>query len=139
MKHSFDKNEYIIRLYKGEEVVKTLEQFFEQQSIHSGKISGIGAVCDVNLGFYDQEKKQYNSQLFRDDFEIVNFTGNISLRDGNPFLHAHIAIGDSSFRVFGGHLFSAIVSVTGEFSLTTFSKPIHRVQDEETGLKLLEL
>lgn len=126
-------------MYKGEEVVQTLEQFFEQQNISSGTISGIGAVKDVELGFYDPEKKEYNSQLFRDDFEIVHFIGNISLRDNRPFLHAHIAVGDSSFRVLGGHLFSAIVSVTGEFVLTPFSKPIHRIHDEETGLKLLDL
>lgn len=130
-------NEYLLRLYSGEEIVSSLQRFADENQIFSGRVSGIGAVSQAELGFFDQEAKVYQKKMFQSDYEILNLTGNFSLLDEKVFLHAHILLGDQFFQVFGGHLFSALISVTGEFFCTPFDRDIRRKFDEKAGVNLL--
>ena len=67
----------------------------------------------------------------------VTCTGNISLMDGKPFVHAHIVLGDPEGRLVGGHLFSETVIYAGEISLQELAgKPLERAHDQTTGLSL---
>ena len=70
--------------------------------------------------------------------EVLSLTGNLALRDNEPFFHIHVALGlrDGSAR--GGHLFEATVRPTVELVLTTYAKPVRRRVDPETGLPLLD-
>jgi predicted DNA-binding protein with PD1-like motif len=130
---------YIVRLNRGEEIVATLTEFADDVNLKSGFVTGLGAICDIELGFFDFQSKEYIRKEFGGDYELVNLTGNFSILDGRPFLHAHITIADSECRPFAGHLYSANVAVTGEFLVTSTGVEVVRKPDEETGLNLLEL
>ncbi|MFQ6091612.1 MAG: PPC domain-containing DNA-binding protein [bacterium] len=130
---------YIVRLEKGEEVLSTLTQFVRQQNIQGGTVQGLGAVKDLVLGIFDPHKKEYVKRTFRENLELGNLTGNISYVDGNPMLHCHVTAAGADLRAFAGHLFSAIISATGEFVINPFTDRITRVLDEEVGLNLLEV
>jgi len=52
---------------------------------------------------------------------------------------AHVALGDNTFAVRGGHFKEAVVSVTREVTLTRFSDEIGRKKDERSGLSKLAL
>lgn len=130
---------YIVRLNRGEEIVTTLTEFADGVDLKSGFVTGLGAICDVELGFFDFENKKYIRKEFGGDYELVNLTGNFSILDGRPFLHAHITIADSDCRPSAGHLYSAKVAVTGEFLVTSTGVEVVRKPDNETGLNLLEL
>jgi predicted DNA-binding protein with PD1-like motif len=71
--------------------------------------------------------------------EVVNFTGNVALVEGEQFLHVHVVLSDTDNRAHGGHLKEAEVAVTLEVFLSDFQTEIERVYDEETGLKLFNL
>jgi predicted DNA-binding protein with PD1-like motif len=60
--------------------------------------------------------------------------GNITLKDGEPFIHAHITFGDHDMNVKGGHVFEMTVAVVGEFYIRKFDGSIHRELDEDVGL-----
>jgi len=105
----------------------------------SGFVIGLGAVSEVKMGYYDLEAKEYRSQMFSEDYELGNLTGNFSQVDGKTFLHAHITISDKDCKAFTGHLFSAKVYATGEFFIYVFDKKMERKLDDEIGLKLLDL
>jgi len=130
---------YMVRLFKGEEKIDTLKGFLRKYGITAGTVSGIGATDDVTIGYFDPEKKEYQKKTFQGDFEILNLSGNVTMLDGEPLLHLHILLGDREYRVSGGHLFSANVSVTCEVFVKGLDTIIHREMDPETGLNLMKL
>ena len=130
---------YILRLVSGEEIIVELTKLCEKERITAGWVTGIGAIESVVLGFFDNESKSYIREEIDDYFEIVNLTGNIAVLEGNPILHLHITIGDNEFGAYGGHLFSATVSVTAELYVITFKDKFKRKLDAATGLNLLEI
>jgi len=139
MEYKKTKFGYLVRLLRGEEVISSLTSLAEKERIQSGFLFGLGAVANPKLGYYDLNSKEYQSETFEGEFEIVNLTGNISQLDGKPFIHAHMTISDEECRAFGGHLFSAQIHATGEITIIDFDLPVSRQLNQEIGLKLLDL
>lgn len=133
------ENGFLVRLIRGEKVTETLAKFIEEQEIVGGVLSGIGAVENVTLGYFDRDKKQYLRSEFNDIYEVVSFIGNISYVNDEPFVHAHITLGDKKFQSHVGHFFEGTVSVTMEFFIRTFDKKIRREKDDDLQLNLLKL
>ena len=46
--------------------------------------------------------------------DIVNLTGNISIQDNRPCVHAHVMFADKEYQVFGGHLLPGTKIFVGE-------------------------
>ncbi|MCK4385890.1 MAG: DNA-binding protein [candidate division Zixibacteria bacterium] len=133
------QNGYLVRLEKGEEVIKTLSSFVEEQNILGGFVFGLGAFKDLTLGYYDSTKKEYIKKFIGDDLEFGNLTGSIAYVEGKPFVHAHVSAAGSDMKAFCGHLFSATISGTGEFMVIPSESKVERKPDPETGLTLLDL
>ena len=61
----------------------------------------------------------------------------ISLRDGEPVVHAHITLSDQQTRAFGGHLAPGTIVFACEFIIHIFEgAKMERGFDEQTGLPL---
>lgn len=133
------ENKHIIRVQRGEELVKTILEFCKTQDISFAYVSAIGAVSEVEMGYYETATKTYHFKQFNGDLEITSLTGNISQVAGEPFLHAHLNITDEQLNSFGGHLKEGVVGGTLEVFMEVFDVSVERVEDEETGLKLLDL
>lgn len=132
-------NYYLIRLHRGEEVVSTLTDFVRTHSIQAGSVSGIGAVSDPSLGFFDPGTREYHQEEFSGGYEVVNLAGNISVLDGQEMLHIHATVADDNHQTRGGHLFKATVSVTLEVVIIKFVGRVDRTMDGDIGLNLLDL
>lgn len=130
---------YLLKLEKGEEIVKTLNEFCRKEKIKSGFLLGIGAAKKIKVGFFDLKKKKYLSKEFKKYFEIVSLIGNISELKGEIFLHLHIIFCDENFKCFGGHLISGTVSATLELRLETTKTKISRSFDRNLSLNLLKI
>ena len=130
---------YVVRLDAGEKIVETLKALCERDAIGGGFFTGLGAVGEAEIGHFDRAAKDYNWVKLSGPREIVSLYGNITTVDGKPFIHAHIALGDNTFAVRGGHLKEAVVSVTCEVTLTRFRDDIGRKKDEATGFLRLAL
>ena len=134
------KDGYIIKVEKGEELIETLTKFCAENKIASGSISGVGGTNNVCLYYYDSELKEYLPKTFSGkNYEIISLSGNIALIDGKPFAHIHTALGDSDFSIFGGHLKSAIIGITGEVTINMIDGELHRSFDDVCKLNLLAL
>ncbi|MFH1755464.1 MAG: PPC domain-containing DNA-binding protein [Candidatus Latescibacterota bacterium] len=130
---------YMIRLQRGEEVVETLTGFVRDKGIQAGLVSGIGAVADVTLGFFDPRTREYHKELLPGSWEVANITGNVALLDGEEMLHLHTTVADDHHNSKAGHLFSGEVSVTLEVIIMPFPGAVERKMDEAIGLNLLAL
>ena len=65
-----------------------------EHGITLGEVQAIGAVSQARVGFYHQaERKYYFLELPR-PLEIASLMGNISLKDGEPIVHAHVTLTD---------------------------------------------
>lgn len=134
--HSEEKA--LIVVSKGQKLVSTLTQDVVDLGLKGGLISGLGALIHVELGYYHLDHKEYLRKTFSEmDYELISLTGNLSLKEGTPYIHVHAALGDNQFRVFGGHLFEAEVAVTAEISIIPLGKMPVRELDPRIGLATL--
>ncbi len=88
----------------GADLLDEITKFVQKENIRCGRIHGIGATTHAVVAYYDQKTKKYNSMEYNGGMEILNLTGNVSIRDDKPFVHVHILISDPQGKVFGGHL-----------------------------------
>ncbi len=131
------KNIYMGRLPCGGDLLNSLTDFAREKNIRTGQVQVIGALQRAVIGFYHQDQRKYQSISFDKHLEILSLEGNISLKDGKPFVHAHITLGDEKGNSFGGHLMEGTVVFAGEFIIREFEgRDLSRVYDEETGLAL---
>ncbi len=128
----------LVVLDKDQPVVSTLTEIIIAEKIKGGQISGIGALKEAQLGYYEIHKKDYIRKTFSDeDFELIALNGNITLRDGMPYVHVHTALGRSDFSVFGGHMFEALVAVTAEIYITPYGVMPERSYNAALGLQTI--
>ena len=133
-----DAKTYLLEFHTGQEVMQGLLAFAKKHKLVAGHLTGIGALSDAVIGYFDPLKKTYLRNHEQGQAELLSLTGNLAVYDNEPFFHVHVALGlrDGSAR--GGHLFEATVHPTVELVLTTYSKTVQRKIDAETGLPLLE-
>jgi len=134
MQYKQDGDTYIIYVEQDEAIMETLTQFCTDHNIINGQLSGIGAIREIDLGAYNLEKKEYERNFYENIWELTSYQGNILLKDGEPFIHAHITISDHSMNVKGGHLFEAKVAAVGEFVLRKIDTDGKRDFDPNIGL-----
>lgn len=126
-----------VRLDRGEEVVGTLTNLCKEMNIGCAALTGIGAVKDIELGYYDLSLYTYLNKKIPDICELVSLTGNVALVEGEPFVHAHACVARRDLRMLGGHLVRATVAVTVEAFLLVGQTPLIRELDPEVKLKLV--
>ena len=128
---------WVLRLDKDEDLFSTLESWAEEEDITLGQVSGIGALKNIELGFYHLRDKKYERKKFPKEAELLSLQGNISLFNEKPFFHLHAVLGDENYCAFGGHLFKADIAVTLEIYIRPFSGRAAREPNHEVGLNLL--
>jgi predicted DNA-binding protein with PD1-like motif len=121
----------------GSDLLESLTKIVQRENIRIGRIQALGATTHAVVAFYDQNTKSYNPLEFPGGLEILNLTGNISVRDGNPFVHAHILLSDARGNVMGGHLLPGTKLFACEAVIDEFEgEGFVRDHDERTGLHL---
>ncbi|NIT35160.1 MAG: DUF296 domain-containing protein [candidate division Zixibacteria bacterium] len=92
------------RLVPGGDLLEELNKLVKFEGIGLGALSGIGALKKAAVGIFDVEKQEYIINEFDEEMEICALTGNVSLKEGEPFVHAHLSLSDRQGRAFGGHV-----------------------------------
>ncbi len=133
-------NIFMGKLSHGCDLLEELTRICREKGIRLGRIEAIGAVQKARIGFYDQKNKVYDYLIFDQPLELAKLAGNISLKDGNPFVHAHVTLADEAGKSYGGHLATGTIVFACEFIIEVFEGPaFDRGLDEETGLQLWSL
>ena len=95
---------HLLRLGTGDDLLGSLEQYVTAERIHAGWLTFLGAVKAASLRYYDQNEREYCDFHIHQRLEVLSGVGNVSLLDGEPFIHAHAVFGDDRGRAFGGHV-----------------------------------
>lgn len=131
-------NRYILRLNRGEEIISSISDLCRKENIKAASVNGIGATQSVEAGFYSLKKKKYCGYCFNQNMETLSLLGNISTKDGEPYLHLHIVVSNDEGEALGGHLTKAVISVTAEIFIDTIEVDINREPDSLTGINLIK-
>ncbi|MGI6568826.1 MAG: PPC domain-containing DNA-binding protein [Erysipelotrichaceae bacterium] len=131
-------NKIVVRLDKGEEIVSSLIKVAKEYNVKLGTIQALGATNYVKIGLFNVEEKKYYSNVLTKDMEITSLIGNISQKDGEPYLHLHINVADGKQNVYGGHLNECIISATCELFIDVIDGEVDRYFDEKIGLNLID-
>lgn len=126
-----------IRLDAGDEIVASVLKAARDYRISSGTISGLGAVRSAEIGLFDPADQQYHKTTLTQPLEVASLCGNLSTKDGEPYAHLHIVLGDVHGSAFGGHLSAAVVSATAEIFVQIFQDTIERDFSNDIGLNLM--
>jgi predicted DNA-binding protein with PD1-like motif len=125
------------RLATGSDLVEEIEHFCLEREITAAQVTVIGAVQRARYAYYEQDDHRYRELASETHHEIVGFTGNVSLRDDKPFLHAHATFADADGATVGGHLLRGTEVFAAEVMIRELGDvSLIRMPDEETGLAL---
>jgi len=134
--NQLDKKTIILSLKKDDYINQSIQELFINEKMNSGWISGIGAIYNIEIAYYDLILKKYIKKSFPKEHELTSLTGNITFIDNKYFVHTHITMSDTNYNSLGGHLFDAQISATGEFKIDLIDKRIDRKYSNRIGLNL---
>ena len=133
------KRSLIIRAEQNSELLQFINKIAEEAKITTATFTAIGALKYAKIGFYDQEKHEYQQITLDSPHEIASCLGNISIKDGKPFIHAHVVLANEAGSVKAGHLLEGVIFAS-EIHLYELKGPkLERNYDEATGLSLWNL
>lgn len=91
------------------------------------------------MGFFVGEG-HYSTVSLDGPLEVLFCVGNVGLKDGLPFVHAHMTLADTNGRSYGGHLMpGCTVDATFEVILQVYDGlDLVRKLDPRTKLFLLD-
>lgn len=95
---------HLFRLPNESDLIGGLTDYCQANDITTAVLTGIGTISFSRVAYYNRETRQYQDLTFDQDLEILNLTGNVSLKDGRPLVHAHMTLADDAGRTFGGHV-----------------------------------
>jgi predicted DNA-binding protein with PD1-like motif len=128
---------YAVVLDKDDEVIAALGRFIRDQEVEAASVTGIGALCNAVLGYFDWQTKQYRRIPVDEQVEVVSLLGDVAVADDGPALHVHAVLGKSDGSVVGGHLLEGHVRPTLEVILIQPPSYLRKRKDPETGLALI--
>ncbi len=126
-----------LEINHGADLYGSLSDYCLKNNLPAGLFFAIGALKKAEFGFYDQTKKKYLLESVNRPLEILSCLGNISLKDGQPFIHAHLTVSDKKGRIYGGHLEKGSLVFACECAIVeTSGELLNRKFDKITGLNL---
>ena len=136
MEYQKRKDTYVVRLDRGEEVMECLERLCETEGIELAQVSAIAAADEAVIGLYQVETREFHKAELKGEMEVISLLGNVTRKDGKPYLHLHISLGMPDMTVRGGHLSRCRISGTCEMFVRVVDGKLGRKTDDATGLNV---
>lgn len=99
---SDDGNAAFVSLDRGEDLLEGLYRALEQLQIEAGTLQVIGGLEEAVVGYFDPKVGDY-LKIPTGHVEISSGLGNVSTRDGKPFIHLHLVLSGRDGSSVGGH------------------------------------
>ena len=129
---------FAVILETGDEATACLQEFVRAHKIPAAQLTGIGALADVTLGYFDWNKKDYIDNPVHEQVEVASMIGDVALSpSGEPTLHIHVVVGKRDGTALAGHLQEAHVRPTLEVVLNEAPAHLQKVHDPQSGLALI--
>jgi predicted DNA-binding protein with PD1-like motif len=129
---------FLVRAEHNSDLIQFVTELAEKKEIIVATFTAIGALKRAKLEFYDQEKHEYQEITLDSPHEIASCIGNISVKDGKSFVHAHAVLADKNGNTKAGHLLEGVVFAAEIHLRELRGVKLERKYDKVTGLSLWE-
>jgi predicted DNA-binding protein with PD1-like motif len=129
---------FLVRAEHNSDLIQFVTELAEKEGITAATFTAIGALKRAKLEFYDQKKHEYQEITLDSPHEIASCMGNISAKDGRPFVHAHAVLADKNGNTKAGHLLEGVVFAAEIHLRELKGAKLERKYDKVTGLSLWE-
>jgi hypothetical protein len=110
----------VTRLKPGSDLLGSLQEIVAREGVKAGVIlSGVGLLEEARLRNCKSLPEEYpitdenrTYLSFNRPLEILSLSGNITVAEGNPLVHAHVTlshVGGDEIGIIGGHLIEGCV------------------------------
>jgi uncharacterized protein len=108
---------YLLYLEPDDELLRCLIQFARDQEVDTAIVSGLGSVCELELGTGGGRDREHRRRLLQEPLEICSLSGTLTLVDGEPFPHLHGSFARQDHSLIGGHIYEAVCATGAEVAL----------------------
>ena len=127
----------IYNLKAGSSIPEGIMAIVKKEKIATARLEAIGGVRQLRLAYFNHEAKKYEEHEFKEFLEVTSLLGNVTTKEGKPFLHIHGTFGKRDLSVVAGHVVSATVFPLLEVVLTPTRNRAFRRFDDELGLNAI--
>lgn len=124
-------------LKPGTDLTDGLLAIAKREKIRTAKVEAIGGVNQLRLAYFNSRARKYEEHEYDEFFEVTGLIGNITLKDGEPFLHLHGTFGRRDMSAIGGHVISGTVFPLLEVVITPTANRALRRFNEKMGLNVI--
>ena len=125
----------LIRLERGDDLLEQLNAAAADLGFQAATLQIVGAVERLAVAYYRQDTHEYERHEYDAPCEISGGVGNVSLKDGTPFVHIHVTGSGADGKAVAGHLVDGTRVYMIEAYLRRLDGPAPvREQDDDIGL-----
>ncbi|MDY6864892.1 MAG: PPC domain-containing DNA-binding protein [Halobacteriota archaeon] len=128
--------EFLIRMDHDADLLDSIHGLADSQGIRLGIFTGIGALKEAEISYYDQARKEYIKNELNGPLEIANLVGNISIKEEKIFVHAHAILSERDGRTYSGHFERGKIFACELYIRELVGEELVRSYDDTTGLFL---
>lgn len=131
---SEDRKAAFVSLERGEDLLDGLNRAVADLGFRAATLQVIGGLAQAVLGYLDPSTAEYTT-VTTGHVEIASGLGNVSLRDGDPFIHLHLVVSGPDGAALGGHAMDGCTAFVVEAYLRELSGPPPE-REQAPGLKI---
>ena len=94
----------MVRLARGDDLLEQLNAAAAELGYEAATLSILGAVERLAVAYWRQDTHEYERHEYDAPHEISGGVGNVSLKDGKPFVHIHVTGSGEDGKAVAGHL-----------------------------------
>jgi predicted DNA-binding protein with PD1-like motif len=127
----------IYSLKGGARIPDDILAIVKREKMATARVEAIGGVEELRLAYFNRDEKRYEEHDFMEFLEVTGILGNVTLKDGKPFLHVHGTFGRRDLSTLAGHVVTAKVFPLLEVVITPTSNRALRRFDDALGLNVI--
>ena len=127
----------IYSLKAGSKIPDDILAIAKKERVVTARVEAIGGVEELRLAYFNRHARRYEEHDFKEFLEVTGILGNVTLKDGKPFLHIHGTFGRSDLSTLAGHVMTAKVFPLLEVVITPTRNRAVRRFDDSLGLNVI--
>jgi uncharacterized protein len=131
---SDDGRAAFVSLERGEDLLDGLNGAAAALGLEAATLQVIGGLEQATVGYFDPKTREY-LPTSTGQVEISSGLGNVSIRDGKPFIHLHLVLSGPDGVAVGGHAMEGCRAFVVEAYVRTLDGP-PPVRREQPGMGL---
>lgn len=130
---------WLLAFESGDRVLDELLRFAAAADARTCRLSGIGALSEASIAFFDRDSRRYEEIPVAEQVEVLTLLGSITLGpEGDRRVHLHATLGRRDGSTLGGHFVDGTVWPTLELFVIEVAADVRRAVDPESGLPLID-